>query len=472
MPETLAMTGLCIDDYSQAFIQSGASTTPGTPIDRELAHEVLDVLEDEFFGLKESFCLYQKEISATSVLSANDQNILFQQVHHLQKDILALITQSNVAMRFLMSSLDEAAADPVGLEKLMDLPMPSFDQDDQDDEILTESTDALQDKLGDKSLADEEPAIWLGELLHPIRLAYGQISASPQQLKDPRLQRAMRHEMERIHLTQDFIEQVSGVRSLEPGEILILQRLKAKVAQLKKAKDKFVVSNLRLVVWVAKRYVRRGLDIEDLIQEGNIGLLRAVEKFDPAFGTKFSTYAVWWIKQAITRSIADTSRTIRIPVHLFEKMQKLKRRLDQIQNEMVGPTIDLAAEIGITHKTYGLLLNMLDEPISLDEEDVLEERKEILSALAIGPGEKEAADDCRKHIFRELRDMHSREKRIIALRFGLGNEDEHTLEEVGSGFGLTRERIRQIEAKTLKKLRRKPIIKALYAYLEDFGGTA
>jgi RNA polymerase primary sigma factor len=269
-----------------------------------------------------------------------------------------------------------------------------------------------------------------------------------------------------------YLREIGKIPLLNAEEELALAQ--KVVAGDKKSKDKMAEANMRLVVSIAKRYSGRGLDFLDLIQEGNTGLLRAVEKFDPDKGFKFSTYATWWIRQAITRAIADQARTIRIPVHMVETINKLLRTQRRMTQELNRePTIEeLGKELEMEPEKVEYVMKIKQDITSLDagvgrdgddEDSVL--RDFIEDEDSATPEESAASQLLKEQVQSILSTLSDREQKIIKMRFGLENGKSHTLEEVGQEFAVTRERIRQIEAKSLAKLRKHKDSKKLHEYL-------
>lgn len=269
-----------------------------------------------------------------------------------------------------------------------------------------------------------------------------------------------------------YLREIGKIPLLTPEEEADLaQRI---VKGDKKAKDKMVESNMRLVVSIAKRYGGRGLDFLDLIQEGNTGLLRAVEKFDPSKGFKFSTYATWWVRQAITRAIADQARTIRIPVHMVETINKVLRTTRKLTTDLNRePTIEeIANELHMEPEKVDYVMRIKQDIASLDasvgrdgddEDSVLGDFVE--DEERISPEDSAANQILKEQLSEIISTLTDREQKIIRLRFGIGGGRPHTLEEVGAEFDVTRERIRQIEAKALSKLRKNKDTKKLHEYL-------
>ena len=270
-----------------------------------------------------------------------------------------------------------------------------------------------------------------------------------------------------------YLREIGKIPLLSQEEELALAKKAAKGN--KKAKDKMVEANMRLVVSIAKRYSGRGLDFLDLIQEGNTGLLRAVEKFDPDKGFKFSTYATWWIRQAITRAIADQARTIRIPVHMVETINKVLRATRKLTQELnrEPTTLEVAKEMDMEPEKVEYVMKIKQDIASLDqsvgrdgddEDSVLGDFVE--DEERISPEDSAANQILKEQLASIIGTLSEREQKIIKLRFGIGGGRPHTLEEVGAEFSVTRERIRQIEAKALSKLRKHKDTKKLHEYLK------
>jgi len=335
--------------------------------------------------------------------------------------------------------------------------------------VKNKSDDIIEDEvLSDDEIVVEDIARALGDIDEP----------APEELEDEEdddedvLNQGQYFDDASDDSVRLYLREIGKIPLLNSEEELALaQRV---VAGEKKAKDKMAEANMRLVVSIAKRYSGRGLDFLDLIQEGNTGLLRAVEKFDPDKGFKFSTYATWWIRQAITRAIADQARTIRIPVHMVETINKLLRTQRRMTQELNRePTIEeLAKELEMEPDKVEYVIKIKQDITSLDagvgrdgedEDSVLGDFIEDEDGAT--PEESATSQLLKEQVQAILSTLSDREQKIVKMRFGLENGKSHTLEEVGQEFAVTRERIRQIEAKALAKLRKHKDAKKLHEYL-------
>lgn len=341
-------------------------------------------------------------------------------------------------------------------------------EDFSDEWVAEEEEVVVEEQVYAEDVADDSVRLYLREigkipLLKPdeeLDLAYKIVKNQPKLAK--------------ISAKLESFEDETGlVRDLTKQQQKEYKELEAESRKLSRPKDKMAEANMRLVVSIAKRYVGRGLDLLDLIQEGNTGLLRAVEKFDPDKGFKFSTYATWWIRQAITRAIADQARTIRIPVHMVETINKLlrtQRRLTQDLNREPSNE-EIAKEMEIEVDKVEHIMKIKQDISSLDASVRDDEEDSVLGDFiededTISPEDSATNQLLKEHVKDMLGALSEREQKILKLRFGLEDGRSHTLEEVGQEFNVTRERIRQIEAKALTKLRKHKDSKKLHDYIK------
>jgi RNA polymerase primary sigma factor len=340
-------------------------------------------------------------------------------------------------------------------------------------EAFDEVVEALQNikvkVREDSQNALEATALSSDELVHvsdPVRMYLQEIGRYP--LLTPQQEVELAMQMEAGERASEKLAG-EGAGELPVADRVILQR---SARNAERARKRLVEANLRLVVSIAKKYVGRGLSLLDLIQEGNLGLIRAVEKFDYRKGFKFSTYATWWIRQAVTRALADQARTIRVPVHMVETINKLARAQRTLMQELGRePTItEIAQELELEPRQVTELRRIAQDPVSLEtplgEEDDSTLGDFVEDTDADVPVEVASFKLLQEYLSLVLEGLNERERQVLIMRFGLADGKVKTLEEVGSHFSVTRERIRQIETKALAKLRQPARAKRLEGYLE------
>ena len=320
-------------------------------------------------------------------------------------------------------------------------------------------------QVSDTTMADEERI----SLSDPVRMYLQEIGRYRLLTTQEEVELAMRTETG-IRAKRQLADPEAGIDDLTTEDRAILDR---EVRQGARAQKQLVESNLRLVVSIAKKYVGRGMALLDLIQEGNLGLMRAVEKFDYRKGFKFSTYATWWIRQAVTRSLADQARTIRVPVHMVETINKLAQIQRTLLQELGRePTIEeIASELEVDPNRVTELRQIAQDPVSL-ETPLGEEEDSTLGDFvedteAVVPVEAAAFKLLQEYMGRALEDLNERERTVLVMRYGLDEGSPRTLEEVGGHFEVTRERIRQLETKALAKLRHPARSKRLEGFLDE-----
>ncbi|MCP3994176.1 MAG: RNA polymerase sigma factor RpoD [bacterium] len=337
------------------------------------------------------------------------------------------------------------------------------------DEVVEELQDLKVTVREDSQNALEATALSSDELVHvsdPVRMYLQEIGRYP--LLTPQQEVELAMQMEAGGRASEKLGD-EGAGDLPVADRVILQR---SARNAERARKRLVEANLRLVVSIAKKYVGRGLSLLDLIQEGNLGLIRAVEKFDYRKGFKFSTYATWWIRQAVTRALADQARTIRVPVHMVETINKLARAQRTLMQELGRePTItEIAQELELEPRQVTELRRIAQDPVSLEtplgEEDDSTLGDFVEDTDADVPVEVASFKLLQEYLSLVLEGLNERERQVLIMRFGLADGKVKTLEEVGSHFSVTRERIRQIETKALAKLRQPARAKRLEGYLE------
>ncbi|HOQ02662.1 MAG TPA: RNA polymerase sigma factor RpoD [Bacillota bacterium] len=403
----------------------------------------LDVGIDEIkeliaLGQGKGFLTYKEIADALEDLDMTEEEIdqVYRELNKLGIDVLSEKQLASGAFRSQINKDSQAVRDSSGAAAREPGRVILALDEELEDEILDEDEEEPEE-VQDKEETEIDLSVPEGVALDdPVRMYLKEIGRVPL-------------------LTAE--EEVELAKRMEMGDL--------------EAKQRLIESNLRLVVSIAKKYVGRGMDFLDLIQEGNMGLIKAVEKFDYRKGFKLSTYATWWIRQAITRAIADQARTIRVPVHMVETINKMVRTSRELVQELGRePTAEeIAEKMGITPEKVREIQKIAQEPVSLEtpigeeEDSHLGDFIEDIDALA--PDEAASYLLLQEQIDEVLSTLNEREQRVLRLRFGLDDGRPRTLEEVGREFGVTRERIRQIEAKALRKLRNPQRSKKLKDYL-------
>ncbi|MBR2012944.1 MAG: RNA polymerase sigma factor RpoD [Clostridia bacterium] len=394
-------------------------------------------------------------------------------------------SKGSLTNREIMDILDEVSLEPDQIEKLYDL------LEEQGIEIIEDSADDIEDisnivkivedkeeeaaSEGEHTLVDDPVKVYLKEIGKvPLLSGEEEIELAKQMLKGAEFQK-MIDLMKARDEGKEIAEEDLPIYELLPDafEQEELDAMRSEIAKGERAKQRLSEANLRLVVSIAKRYVGRGMHFLDLIQEGNLGLIKAVEKFDYQKGYKFSTYATWWIRQAITRAIADQARTIRIPVHMVETINRVMRVSRQLVQELGrDPTSEeIAREINQPEEKVREILKIALDPVSLETPIGEEEDSHLGDFIpdddVPAPVEATSQIMLREQLVEVLSTLTPREAKVLELRFGLRDGRQRTLEEVGKEFNVTRERIRQIESKALRKLRHPSRSRKLKDFLDN-----
>ena len=439
----LSDLGVLIDDDQTEFVEPHSVMSGGDADDYEVSL-VVEAAQASLSSETRDWKVYLKDVARFPRLTSEDEEALGLSIREGAKEALGIVAQCSAAIAEILTIGRKAIAGECSVGDLMSDP----------EAVATALVERLE--LG-YSATQGYLAIALSFLsakLDAIQALHFAAEPTTAGVLRPDLARAVRRHLIEIDPPLALLERLSGLQGNGPLECGMLHALGAAIRKVNASRERMVVSNLRLVVWQARRYSRASLDKADLVQEGTLGLIKAATKFDPHRGFKFATYAVWWVRQAMSRATADLGRTIRVPVHLWERLRRLERLIDAAPLDSEIAPADLAKTLELDEESVRKLMRVPGEPVPIDT--ILPEEIRGQAPWNFG-GVPSPEDDCvaaslRRTVNAALKTLTKKQSDILSLRDGLDRGDEQTLEQVGIRYGVTRERIRQIEAKAMRRL--------------------
>lgn len=443
-----------------------------------IANDAIRFLRDLISYADDPLTQYIKDVGPRKILSRDDEIALATEIKEGAREAFGAIAKCPAAISEILKCAEQIGLGDASLESMIS--ESGSIEDESEIEYKASPKDLDQDEEYDDD--GEAPHFHPGALpqafppyfssqINIIRDLYTRLGNQTSAPEAARLADALRDALFTLGLSSEFVARLWAIVDGETSNAEARHLMASGLDKTRKAKLKFAEANLRLVLWVARKY--RGLPLMDMIQEGNIGLLRAIDRFDPRHGAKFSTYGTWWIRQRITRAVADQSRMIRVPVHMVETMRKVEKAIDAtfVRIGRVPTAEELASALDLPADAVGRILGVPKDPTPLDAERKggLPLSEAIEDIVTLGPDEIVVHAGLRGALEEAMEVLTQKEADVIRMRFGLGTDDDHTLEEVGQKFGVTRERIRQIEAKALHKLAHPGRSKKLKGFLESAG---
>jgi RNA polymerase primary sigma factor len=428
------------DDEVGPLVRPGGR--PSGSHDASEVDEAMAAVEEAAPSVTRAWDCHLKDVARHGLLDADEEMLLGRRIRDGRSEALAIVARCPTAVASIIEQSRLAIGDRELTDRLLDL-------DDRSSRL------SGQDGSGGGSADEGGPAERLAGWCSRLADLLPELAAPGYGVPPPDVARMVRSVLDEVPLRLQVIERLTAIVGRDPIESRLLDALGLQLRRVVDGRNRMAASNLRLVAFFARRYARSGMDREDLVQEGYLGLMRAIERFDPDRGNRFATYAGWWIRQSMTRAIADKVRTIRVPVHAWEQLRRMDRFLER-ELRPNEPTIgEVAAALDLPEHQVRKLMKVPSEPVPLVGDDEASFLSTDPWSAGLPPSQEDvlAGKQMQRVVRCAVNDLHPRLARVVSLRFGLDGSGEKTLEEVGTMFGVTRERIRQIEARALRILR-------------------